>query len=150
MAQVHLPAFTFRTMDHRAAKVLLNGEELNEAPCLWTVTETIEFDPKITVASWPPQKARYAGSTRHPQNPSWTAELYIGDAGSAVPKIADAQADEFVIYVDASIQDRPLRGALRLRVPGYRWISYDPLIAPDSEDASRFQRTLWLERTKNE
>jgi len=149
-AEVHLPAFTFRTMDHRAAKVFLNGEELNEAPCLWTITETIEFDPGIKVDSWPPEKARYAGSTKHPQNPAWTAEVYIANAGLLVPKLADAQPNESVVYVDASIQCRSLRGALRLRVPDYRWISYDPLVAPDGEEASRLQRSLWLERTKNE
>ena len=150
LAEVHLPAFTFRTMDHRVAKVFLNGEELSETSCLWTITETIEFDPAIPVASWPPEKARYAGATRHPQNQDWKAEVYIADAGSLVPKIADARADEAVIYVDASIQGRALRGALRLRVPDYRWINYDPLVAPDGEDASRLQRTLWLERTKSE
>jgi hypothetical protein len=139
-AEVHLPAFTFRTMDHRHAKVFLNGEELSETPCLWTITETIEFDPSIPVAIWPPEKARYAGATTHPENPAWKAEVYIGDA----------PADEAVVFVDASIQGRSLRGALRLRVPDYRWIHYDPLVAPDGEDASRLQRTLWLERTKNE
>jgi len=150
VAEVHLPAFSFRTMDHRRAKVFMNGEELSETTCLWTITETIEFDPAIPVASWPPEKARYAGSTQHPQNPDWKAEIYIADAGSLVPRIADARADEAVVYVDASIQGRSLRGALRLRVPDYRWINYDPLVAPDGEEASRLQRTLWLERTKNE
>ncbi len=150
VAEVHLPAFSFRTMDHRSAKVFMNGEELSETTCLWTITETIEFDPAIPVASWPPEKARYAGSTRHPQNPDWKAEVYIADAGSLVPKLADARPDEAVVFVDASIQGRSLRGALRLRVPDYHWINYDPLVAPDGEEASRLQRTLWLERTKNE
>jgi hypothetical protein len=137
-------------MDHRAAKVFLNGEELNEAPCLWTITETIEFDPDIPVASWPPEPARYAGSTQHPEHKDWNAEIYIGDIGKAAPKIADAQPGESVLYVNASIQGRSLRGALRLRVPDYRWINYDPVVSPDGDEASRLLRTLWLERTKNE
>jgi hypothetical protein len=127
-------------MDHRVAKVFLNGEELSETSCLWSITDAIEFDPAIPVTTWPPEKARYAGSTQHREIPAWKAEVYI----------ADAQAGESIIYVDASIQGRALRGALRLRVPDYRWINYDPLVAPDGEDASRLQRTLWLERTKNE
>ena len=65
MASVHLPAFTFRTMDHGKAKVFLNGKELNETACLWTVTDALEFDPKIQVATWPPESARLVGSTRH-------------------------------------------------------------------------------------
>src|SRR5689334_19492406 len=33
--EIHLPAFTFRTMDHQEVKVELNGEPMSTTPCLW-------------------------------------------------------------------------------------------------------------------
>jgi hypothetical protein len=146
IAEVHLPAFTFRTMDHRAAKVVLNGEELNATPCLWSVTEKIDFDPKIRVDAWPPEGARFIGSTEHREHSDWRAELYIADA-KTLPALKDG---ECLLYVDATIRGRGQRGALRLRVDDYHYVNYTPLVNPEGEEASRLLRTIWFERTKSE
>src|SRR6185503_18301992 len=108
VSEIHFPAFTFRTMDHRAAKVSLNGSELNETPCMWSVTEAPEFDPKIKVDAWPPEGARFAGSTQHRDHPDWTAEIYI----------AKSKDDDTVLYVESTIRGRTSRGGMRLRVEG--------------------------------
>jgi hypothetical protein len=127
-------------MDHRHAKIFVNGSELTDTPCLWAVTENIEFDPKIPVPAWPPEGARFVGSTQHPKNARWKADVYL----------ARTDTDDAVLYVDGAILERPLRGALRLRVEGYRYTDYTPLVNPEGEEASRLQRTIWFERIKTE
>jgi hypothetical protein len=135
-------------MDHRAAKVFVNGEELNATPCLWSVTEQIEFDPKIRVDAWPPDGARFVGSTEHREHRDWRAELYI--AGATAAKLPGLKDEECVLYVQAAIQGRTRMGALRLRVEDYHYVNYTPLVNPEGEEASRLLRTVWFERTKSE
>jgi hypothetical protein len=137
-------------MDHRAAKVFLNGEALNPTPCLWSVTERIEFDPAIRVDAWPPEGARFVGSTQHPEHGAWHAELYIADAKALATKLPGLKADEGVLYVNAEIQGRVRRGALRLRVEDYHYVNYTPLVNPEGDEASRLLRSIWFERMRSE
>ena len=146
IAKVHLPAFSLRTMDHRAAKVWLNGEEVTETPMRWTVTEAVEFDPKVAVATWPPAGAKYVGATQHPEHADWNAEVYVSPAGAA----AGTAADESLLYVRSTIEGTTRQGALRLRIQGYHYENYIPPVSPDSDEASRFLRTLWFERTNDQ
>jgi hypothetical protein len=131
-------------MDHQAAKVWLNGVEAGATPCLWTVTESLEFDPKIPIGQWPPEGARFVGSTQDREIPDHKAELYIG------AKLPPRAPGECVVYVSASIGGRPFQGAMRLRVDGCHDVDYTPLVNPEGEEASRFLRTIWFERTQNE
>lgn len=146
IAKVHLPAFTLRTMDHRAAKVWLNGEEVTETPMRWTVTEALEFDPKVAVATWPPAGAKYVGATQHADHADWSAEVYVSPAGAA----AGTAADESLLYVRSTIEGTTRQGALRLRVEGYHYENYIPPVNPDGDEASRLLRTLWFERTNDQ
>jgi hypothetical protein len=146
-AELHLPAFTFRTMDHQAVKVFVNGMELSQTPCLWSITELIEFDPKIQVDEWPPQGARFAGSTQDREIPAHKAEIYIGEGKPLVAKLPHIKPDESIVYVNASIGGRKLQGALRLRLEGYHYIDYTPLVDPEGEEARRLLRSIWFEKS---
>ncbi|HXX92284.1 MAG TPA: hypothetical protein VEN81_01540, partial [Planctomycetota bacterium] len=55
------PCFTFHTMDHLKAYVLMNGERIADTSCLWAFSLAYEFDPKIPVGAWPPPTATLAG-----------------------------------------------------------------------------------------
>jgi hypothetical protein len=149
-SEIHLPAFTFRTMDHQAVKVKVNGKELNSTPCLWSITGGIEFDPKIAVDKWPPEEARLVGTAQHPESPAFKAELYIGEGRRHAAKVKDLLPNDSVLYVKGMIGGREIQGAVRLRVDGYRSIDYTPLEDPDGEHARGFLRTIWFERTPDE
>lgn len=148
--EIYLPSFTFRTMDHSHAKVTLNGEELSTTPCLWAITESIEFDPKIPVPEWPPPGAKFIGSTQSPESASSKAELYLSDDRSLAAKFPHLAPDECVLYVKGPVRSRELQGALRLQVEGHRYTVYTPLVDPEGELASKFLRTLWFERKRSE
>jgi hypothetical protein len=139
--QIYLPAFTFRTMDNAAVEVQINGVRLSTTPCPWSISDTIDFDPKIPVPQWPPSGAKLVGTTKRLlDNKQGSAELYAAPG---------EKEGEQILYVDGKIGDRLLRGALRLYVgtPGktYRLIDYAPVMDVETEGASRFQRTLWFE-----
>lgn len=134
----HLPAFTIRTMDHRNARVELNGETLT-APCLWSVTSA--FTGTDTLGpEWPPAGARYGGRTVLPEQPSSFAEVYV------VPDPSGLRDGECLLAVTGVVDGTTIRGAVRLYVEGYRFTVYTPLDVPAGEDAARFARTLWFER----
>lgn len=138
-ARIHLPAFTFRTMDHQRVKVRMNGEDFSTTPCLWAVTDAMPFDPRIPVAAWPPEGARYVGSTQHREHDAWKAEVYLAEAG-----------DESLLFVRGEFDGRVHQGALRLSLAGYRFIVYTPLVNPEGEEASRLLRSFWFEKVRSE
>ena len=141
--KVHLPAFTLRPLEG-GGRVLINGEELSAAlPCLWSITDAIEFDPKIPVSSWPPDDAFAIGSTSHPD--SGSADLYMARA----PALSHLKPNESVIYVKGRVGDRTIQGGLRLLVEGCKYVDYTPLVNPEGDGASRFLRTIWFERARN-
>jgi hypothetical protein len=148
--QIYLPSFTFRTLDHAHVNVTLNGEELSTTPCLWTIAESIAFDPKISVPDWPPSDAKFIGTTQSPEAPSGRAELYLSDDKSLAVRFPHLAPDECVLYVRGTLGSHAIQGALRLLVEGYRYTVYTPLVDPEGELASKFLRTLWFERKRSE
>jgi hypothetical protein len=112
---LHLPAFTFRSLSGAPA-VQVNGEALGQAPCLWSVTDALEFDPKIPVTPWPPERAEKIGTTTDPQTGS--AELWLDQSDDVARRIAHLRPGESVLYVDGTLGGRPVRGGLRLFVEG--------------------------------
>jgi hypothetical protein len=153
--QIHLPAFSFRTMNHAQVEVFVNGDRLSTTPCLWSIGETIEFDPLIPPPNWPPPGAKFAGTTRRlVDNKAGIAEVYIARADEIQPPLAHLRDGEHVVYVKGNVGKRKLLGALRLSVGKagsvYRYVEYAPVMDSESENTSRFQRTLWFERIKNE
>src|SRR5579859_1255890 len=71
---VHLPAFSFRTMDDNPAQVQLNGEDLSTTPCLWSIPQHLKVTDAAVPRGWPPEGGRLVGKTRHPEDPSSEAE----------------------------------------------------------------------------
>jgi hypothetical protein len=146
-AAIHLPAFTFRTMDSAEAKVEINGKPLSTTPCLWSITEAIAFDKDLELPKGDPKAgAKFVGSTELDGKPSSKVEVYFLTDPLKLAKIAKIRKDEFVVIVDGTIGVRPVLGALRARVEGYRYTDYTPLGNPEGDDAGRFLRTIWFER----
>lgn len=147
-SQYYLPSFTFRCMEPGAPKILLNGDVLGSAPCLWTISDTIEFDPDIRVQEWPPEDAKLAGTTelKEFQYFPCKAEIYVADSRTLAAKFPKLREGETVLFVKAVFAGRERLGALRLLVEGHHYIDYTPLINPEGDDASRFLRTIWFER----
>lgn len=146
--RIYLPAFTIRTMDHEKVDVGVNGYRFSMTSCLWAVHQGLEFDPKIRVPVWPPAGAKYVGATRKGED---HAEVYIAAGEDA--NAAHLKNGEHVLYVKGRIGFLPMLGALRLYVgkPGqpYRYTNYNPAMNMESEEASKFARTMWFEPTKN-
>jgi len=152
--QIHLPAFSFRTMNNAEVEVLVNGARLSTTPCLWSIVETIELDPLIPPPNWPPPGAKFAGTTRRlVDNKTGVAEVYIARADEIQPPLAHLRDGEHVLYVSGNVGKQRLLGALRLYVGSagrpYRFVEYATVMDAES-DNSRFQRTLWFERIENE
>jgi hypothetical protein len=144
---IHLPAFTFRTMDHAQIKVELNGEPLSTTPCLWSITEAIAFDKDLELPKDDPKVgAKFVGSTELEGKPPSKVDVYVLTNPAQLGKYPVLRKDEFVVIVDGTIGVRPVLGALRVRVEGYRYTDYTPLGNPEGDDASRFLRTIWFER----
>jgi hypothetical protein len=141
-------------MNHAEVEVSVNGARFSTTPCLWSVFDQIEFDPAIQIPDWPPPGARFAGTTmsRLVDNRAGVAEIYIARGDEIQPKIPHVQSGEHVLYVKGNVGKRALLGAVRLRVgkPGspYRYVDYAPVMDEESENTSRFQRTLWFERSE--
>jgi len=144
---IHLPSFTFRSLSD-IAHVQINGEFLGTAPCMWTVTDGLEFDPKIPVTAWPPEGAEKIGTSSHPENGS--ADLWLDQSDGAVRRFPHLHPGESVLYVDGTLGGRTVRGALRLLVEGQKVVVYTPLVNPEGEEASRYLRTIWFDRKRNE
>jgi hypothetical protein len=147
---VHLPVWTFRTMDQKAVAVQLSGEVLTTTPCSWTITGSFKPEALNIGSQWPPEGARYLGKTVHPEIPSAWAELYVIDHPDRLAKIAALRKGECILVVKGDLAGRSIGGPVRLYVEGYRFTDYTPLVAPDGDEASRFARTLWFERMPDE
>lgn len=144
---IHLPAFTFRTMDRAEVKVEVNGEPLSTTPCLWSITEAIAFDKDLELPKEDPKAdAKFVGSTELDGKPTSKVEVYVLTNPGRLAKYPSLRKDEFVVIVDGTIGTRTVLGALRVRVEGYRYTDYTPLGNPEGDDASRFRRTIWFER----
>lgn len=150
LATVHLPAFQIRTMDHQPAGVKINGVELPATPCLWAIHGAIKFDPRLPVIAWPPAGAVFFSSVRRADLEDCQAELYIGQGNRLASAANGLLPNDCVLFVNGVIRGQEVRGALRLRVEGYRWIFYTPLEDADAEHTGEFSRTLWFERTPDE
>jgi hypothetical protein len=144
---VHLPAFTFRCLTG-GGNVQINDESLGQAPCMWSVTDGLAFDPKIPVTPWPPEGALKIGTTSHAENGS--VDVWLDQTEGLAARFPHLRPDESVLYVDGRIGGKPVRGALRLLVEGYKYVVYTPLVNPEGEEASRYLRTIWLDRKRNE
>jgi len=144
---IHLPAFTFRTMDRAEIKVELNGEPLSTTPCLWSITEAIEFDKNLELPKDDPKAgAKFVGSTELEGKPPSKVDVYVLTNPAQLGKYPSLRKDEILVIVDGMIGIHAVLGALRLRVEGYRYTDYTPLGNPEGDDASRFLRTIWFER----
>ena len=143
---IHLPAFTFRSLTG-GGQVQINGEVLGQAPCMWSVTDGLEFDPKIPVTPWPPEGALKIGTTSHSENGS--ADVWLDQSDGAGKRFPHLRPGEAVLYVDGTLGGRPLRGALRLLVEGFKNVAYTPLVNPEGEEASRYLRSIWFDRKQN-
>ena len=157
--------FTFRTMDHLKAFVIVNGERYSDTNCLWGYSLSYDFDPKIAVPQWPPKGAGFAGAATGKDeagNKVSTIEIAIegglyDSAGQerlrkACPHLAPG---EQVLYVKAEIQGKLYQGALRLKLVGedgtiYRHTNYNPVQSMEDETASIFARSIWFQREKSE
>ena len=148
--EVHLPAFTFRTMDHKNVTVQLNGADYSTTPCLWSVTRNLQFMKPPLPAAWPPEGGRFVASSQHPDDPASKAEVYVLSDPDVLKKIPNLRKGECVLAVKGSLGGTAVQGGLLLYVPGYRWTNYTPLADAEGEDASRFLRTLWFERISDE
>ncbi|HLY12621.1 MAG TPA: hypothetical protein VKW04_25175 [Planctomycetota bacterium] len=144
--EIHLPAFTFRTMDHREIPVQLNGEDLSTTPCLWSITPSLKFTETPLPAGSPPEGSRYIGTSQHPEDAGSKAELYVISAPELLAKIPKLRKGECVLVVKGVIGHVPVQGGLLLYVSGYRFTDYTPLVDPEGDQASRNLRTLWFER----
>lgn len=155
--------FTLRTMDHLRADVFVNGERYSDTVCLWSLSLADAFDPRIPVPDWPPKDARWAGSkTGRDQEGEVTSriEILIGgglhdDLGQERLKkvFPHLEPGEQVLYVKATIQGTPRRGALRLKLVGrdgsiYRHTEFNPVHSEEDENAARFKNSVWFDREK--
>jgi hypothetical protein len=148
--QTHLPAFTFRTMNHASVDVFVNGARLATTSCLWAISDSLEFDRKIPIGEWPPPGAKFAGTTkRMTDSGPGVAELWIAPGETVRVAAPHLQEGEQVLYVKGRVGGGDILGALRLYVgrPAlpYRYTDYNPVMDMESEGASRLQRTLWFE-----
>lgn len=144
---IHLPAITFRTMDRAEARVEINGEPLSTTPCLLSITPEITFDEKIELPKDDPKAdAKYVGGSELEGNPPSKADVYLLTRPARLEQYASVKKDECVVIVEGSLGNRPLRGAPRLGVEGYRYTDCRPLVNPEVDDNSRFHRTTWFER----
>jgi len=147
---LHLPAFTFRTMDSKSVKVQINGEDLSTTPCLWSITQKLKFTDAAVPSGWPPEGGRFIGTTQHPDDPESKAELYIIDKPEILEKIPKLRKGECVLAVRGVLGQVPVQGSLLLYIREYRFTDFVPLVNPEGDDASRFHRTLWFERMPDE
>ena len=149
LAQYYLPAFTFRAVDGAgSATVEINGVSLVGPRCTWAVNEALEFDPKVRVETWPPEDTLFVGSSRHPD--IGHADLYLDQKADLAARYPHLRAGESLLYVDGTLGGRRIRGAVRLFVERCKVVVYTPLVDPEGEEASRFLRTIWFDRKRNE
>jgi hypothetical protein len=157
--------FTFRTMDHLKAFVIINGERYSDTSCLWGYSLAYDFDPKIAVPEWPPKGAALAGAaTGKDEAGRKTSTIEIAIEGGvydlaglerlrkAYPHLAPG---EQVLYVKAELHGQCRQGALRLKLVGedgsfYRYTNYNPVQSMEDETAAIFARSIWFQREKSE
>lgn len=152
---VSSPVFTLETREG-SAEVFINGKLAGSTPHRWSVTPDTVFDPNIPVIEWPPAFGRPAAQGRVlGDGGQWSSmEVWIADgqlAGDALeefrkrfPQLAPG---EHVLFVRAELPGHRLQGALRVRVPGRRAVSYMPTeITRESPDFQRWSRAIWFDR----
>jgi hypothetical protein len=159
------PAFTFRTMDHQLAYVIVNGERYSDTTCQWALSLSTPFDPAIKVAQWPPPGAAWVGAlsgTSDDTGKTSKVEIAIeGGFNDLAGKnrlkrdYPNLEPGEQILYVTATIEGRERRGALRLKLVAtdgtfYRYTNYSPLQNMEEENASRFARAVWFQREEEE
>lgn len=148
-AAIHLPAFTFRTMDHKEAKVELGGQPQSTTPCLWSISSKPLGGETFNLEGWPPAGARFIATTKLPDDPDSKADLYVIDKPDELQKLKIVRPGECLLAWRGMIGKVAIQGALRLRVENYRFTDFAPLDNPEGDNASKFLRTLWFERMNN-
>ncbi len=156
-------SFTFRTMDHLKAYVLVNGERYSDTVCLWALSQTTEFDPKIAVPDWPPKGAAWVNHAigRDEEGRKTSTIEFAIDGGlydldgqvRLKREVPHLEPGEQVLYVKAEIQGLRRQGALRLKLVGengrvYRYTNFTPLQSMEDERAAMFGRAVWFERER--
>lgn len=154
------PAFTFRTMDHKLAYVIVNGERYSDTTCQWALSLSTPFDGAIQVPAWPPHGAAWVGALSGKSDQTGLiskVEIAIAggfndEAGQKRLKHDYPQLEpgEQILYVKASIEGKERRGALRLKLVGtdgtfYRYTNYSPLQNMEEENASKLARAVWFQ-----
>ncbi len=150
------PTFTFEILPAGAAEVFLNGERAGKTPFRWFVSPQTEFDPSIPVQEWPPAGTRRAAQGRFRTDEGFWTSMEVRIAGGKYPgeeleelrrRFPLFQADEHVLFVRAELPgQRVVQGALRLRIPGHRFVHYLPThLTEESPDFQRYSRALWFE-----
>lgn len=147
--QIHLAAFKLRSVSGQKADVFINGEAYSTLPALWSVTDAMEFDPKIPVTTWPPEDARYAGSTTNLEDKdAGSAEVYVASGKALEARYPHLQKGEHVVYVKACFRTGNRQGALRLWAGSdapLRYTGYAPSVPAESDEESRLLRTIWFD-----
>jgi hypothetical protein len=157
--------FTFRTMDHLKACVIVNGERYSETSCLWCLSLQTDLDPKIPVGEWPPKGAAWVGAaTGKDENGMTRSTIEIAIEGGRYDLAGQErlkksyphlEAGEQVLYVNAEICGKRRRGAVRLKLVGtdgmvYRYTDFSPIQSMEDENASLFARSVWFQREKEQ
>src|SRR5206468_4153074 len=92
---IHLPAFTFRTMDRAVIKVEVNGEPLSTTPCLWSITEAVAFDKELQLPKDDPKAgAKFVGSTELDGKPPSKVDVYVLAKPELLGKYPTLRKDE--------------------------------------------------------
>lgn len=151
------PSFSFEILPVGEAEVFLNGERVGKTPYRWFVSTQTEFDSSIRVPEWPPAGTRRAAQGRFQTDEGFWTSMEVRIAGGKFPEegVEDLrrrfplfhEADH-VLFVRAELPGGLVRqGALRLRIPGYRFVHYLPThLTEESPDLQRWSRALWFER----
>jgi hypothetical protein len=152
--QIHLAAFKLRSVSGRKADVFINGEAYSSLPALWAVTSEMEFDPKLPVEAWPPEGARYAGTTSNLEDKALgRAEVYVASGKALEARYPHLQKGEHVVYVRARFPTGLRQGAVRLWIgqeAPLRYTGYAPFTAAESDEESRLLRTIWFDDPRDE
>src|SRR5947209_3069639 len=143
------PNFTFRTMDHLKAYVIVNGERYSDTSCLWCLSLATVFDSKIPVPEWPPKGAAWiAAATDKDENGAKRSAVEIALEGGLYDVAGQERLKkdyphlkpgEQILYVKANIAGSERCGALRLRVVGadganYRYTNFTPIQSMEEEN----------------
>src|SRR5581483_4449450 len=107
---LHLPAFTFRTMDGKAAMVQIGGEDLSTTPSLWSITPSFKAENLKLGDAWPPDGAKFVGKAEHAGPPASWAELYVIDRPERLARIAPLRKGECLLVVNGILDGKSIGG----------------------------------------